>query len=353
VIRQRSPHAGPFDGWFAAFVAALLTFSASLLVGTVVVLRALNSRSATAVATESADTAVIDAAEAGPAATAETATTPGPVAAPSVDIRLPEATPEAINESARPVELVGDPEVAAAISGALGDQQPHFGVVVKRLSDGKGAALNDDLVFYAASTFKLAILYEAEKRISEGGLSLDDTLQLTNGDIAEDLGTLGELPLSEDGTLTIEEALRAMVTLSDNSTAVALLHRFGGASIDTTLASLGLQHTDFNTEELPTTAGDMALLMEALYTGRGLTASARDHARGLLLGQETRSGIPAGLPASVLVGNKTGTGDGATHDVAFVEAPDGPYVIPVLSDGSWAWQPIADVSAAIYSTLDP
>ena len=166
-------------------------------------------------------------------------------------------------------------------------------------------------------------------------------------------GTLDELPLSDDGTLTIEEALHAMVTRSDNSTAVALLHRFGGGAIDDTLTSLGLQHTDFNTEELPTTAGDMALLMEALYTGRGLTDSARDHARGLLLAQETRSGVPAGLPSGVQVGNKTGTWDGATHDVAFIEAPDGAYVIAVLSDGSWAWQPIADVSASVYETLDP
>ena len=256
-IRQRGPDFGPFDGWLAAFVAGLIVFSASLLIGTIVVLRTLQSRSAPAAASGADDAAV--AIESLPAAQPTVEATPGPAAALPPDARLPEVTPEAIDDSARPVTLVGDAALTAAISSALGDHESHFGVVVKRLSDGKGAALNDDLVFYAASTFKLAVLYEAEKHISEGDLRLDDTLQLTDADVTEDLGTLGEVPVSEDGTLTIEEALHAMVTLSDNSTAVALLHRFGGGAIDETLASLGLQHTDLNTEELPTTAGDMAL----------------------------------------------------------------------------------------------
>jgi beta-lactamase class A len=53
----------------------------------------------------------------------------------------------------------------------------------------------------------------------------------------------------------------------------------------------------------------------------------------------------------VKVGNKTGTWDNATHDVAFVEAPGGTYVIAVLTDGSGGWAPIARVSAAVYSLL--
>ncbi len=72
---------------------------------------------------------------------------------------------------------------------------------------------------------------------------------------------------------------------------------------------------------------------------------------GLLLRQETRLGVPRLLPTNVRVGNKTGTWPGATHDVAFVDAPTGLYVIAVLSDRGWDWDPIARVSRGVYEAL--
>jgi beta-lactamase class A len=224
-------------------------------------------------------------------------------------------------------------------------------VVVKRLGDGRGATVNADKEFYAASLFKLAVLEEAERRISAGTLSLDDRLTLTGEDVAEDLGTLSEVPLDEDGSVSIREALRAMVTLSDNATAVALMHLLDAGQVDRTLRSLGIETMSVNTTDLPATAGDMARLMEALVIGRGLTPAAQADARALLLAQETRSGIPQGVPEGVAVGNKTGTWEDALHDVAFVDAPGGTYVLAVLTDGSGGWAPIARVSDAVYAVL--
>ncbi len=248
-------------------------------------------------------------------------------------------------------ELATDPRMRAAITGALGSDLPHYSIVVRRLGDGHGVAINADRQFYAASTFKLAVLYEVERRRSDGLIHGNDELQLTDADLAEDLGTISEVAVGADGRLPISKALEAMVTLSDNATAVALMHLVGASNIDETLMALGLQHTSVNTEALPTTAADMALLMEAIVEGKGMSDEAKAEMRELLLGQKTRTGIPAGLPASVRVGNKTGTWEGITHDVAFVEAPGGTYVIAVLSDRGWAWDPIARVSKAVYETF--
>jgi beta-lactamase class A len=247
--------------------------------------------------------------------------------------------------------LTGDPQLYGSIVAALGPDLEHYGVAVKRLTDGRGATVNADKQFYAASLFKLAVLEEAERRQSAGTLNFDDEITLTDEDVSEDLGTLSSVPVDANGSLSIRDALHAMVTVSDNATAVALLHLLGGAEIDETLRSLGLTTMSVNTTDLPTTASDMALLMEAVVTGRGLTAEAQADARTLLLGQEVRSGVPQGVPGGVKVGNKTGTWDNATHDVAFVEAPGGTYVIAVLTDGSAGWAPIARVSAAVYSLL--
>lgn len=248
-------------------------------------------------------------------------------------------------------ELATDPRMRAAIQGALGSDLPHYSIVVRRLSDGHGVAINADREFYAASTFKLAVLYEVERRRSEGLVHGSDDIQLTDADLSEDLGTIAEVPVGPDGKLPITTALRAMVTLSDNSTAVALMHLVGPSNIDDTLTALGLQHTSVNTEKLPTTAADMALLMEAIVEGKGMSDEAKAEMRELLLGQQTRTGIPAGLPSNVQVGNKTGTWEGITHDIAFVDAPGGTYVIAVLSDRGWSWDPIARVSKAVYETF--
>lgn len=323
------------DPWMPAFVLALAVFSGSLLVGTLVVLRAVQPGAArTAAATI--------------------------LAAPTTDAGQAETAEKRVADFAQPIivdigvpisGLVADVRIAAAIRDALGVDSEHYGVVVKRLRDGRGASLNADREFYAASTFKLAVLLEAERRLSAGTLKLDDRLQLSAEDVTEDLGTLGNLDLAADGSVSIRAAVEAMVTLSDNSTAVALLHLLGAGNIDATLAELGLQHTSVNTRDLPTTAGDMALMMEAVVTGKGMSEAARRDARELRLRQEVRDGIPAGLPAGVNVGNKTGTWEGATHDVAFVEGPSGTYVITVLSDKDWDWAPISRVSGAVFDVL--
>ena len=263
-----------------------------------------------------------------------------------------------VRSDVRPAALPGaaaaatyDSNLQAVIEAALGAEADHYSVVVRRLHDGRTAALNPDREYYAASLFKLALLYEAERQRSADMLSFDQGVEITARDAAEDLGTLGALGAGIGDTLPVREAVRAMVTISDNTSAVMMLYLLGPAIVDRSLRSLGLRVTSVNTTDLPTTAADMALLMESIVRGRGVNADARDEMLKLLAQQETRSGIPRFLPAGVRVGNKTGTWPGATHDVAYVDAPTGAYVIAVLSDRGWEWDPIARVSRAVYDAL--
>jgi len=239
----------------------------------------------------------------------------------------------------------------SAIREAIGNESDDISVSVQRLTDGASASVNGNRVYYAASLFKLAVLYEVEHQRTTGDLDITGRVTLTPDDVAEDLGTLSRLGVRAGDSLPIETALRAMVTYSDNSTAVALLRLVGAANADHSLRNLGILHTDVNTRMLPTTADDMAKLMAAIVQGTGLSPEAAAEMRSLLEQQEVRAGIPAGLPAGVTVGNKTGTWDGNTHDVAFVDAPGGAYVIAVLSDRGQSWQPIENVSRAVFTTL--
>lgn len=330
--------AGPERGglWLALFVLALAAFLGSLMILTDTVLdRSMHKRVPAALT----DTG--QAAEQKPAVVqgaGETGRTTSPI-------------PEPTLQPARAAPSREDARLGRAIEHALGDDLPHTSAAVRRLSDGRTASVDGDREFYAASTFKLAVLYEAERRRSLGLLNLDDEIQISEEDLAEDLGTINDVPAEAGGGVRIRTALHAMITISDNASANALLHLLGGESIDRTLRELGLTHTSVNTHDLPTTAGDMAILMQAIVEGRGVSAEARDEMRGFLSAQLTRDGIPAGLPRGVPVGNKTGTWEGATHDIAFVDAPGGTYVIAILSDRGWEWAPIERVSAAVYEAL--
>ncbi|MFN0147590.1 MAG: serine hydrolase [Dehalococcoidia bacterium] len=274
---------------------------------------------------------------------------PRPTAAPARTV--PARTAPAGADATPGLPPREDAALVAAVEEALKPFEGVYSVAVYRLSDGKAAAIEPDRVFYAASLFKLAVLYEAGLRLDSGDLDLEAALAINDIDIAEDDGTFDSVPRRNDGSISVAMALEAMVTVSDTTTANAFLHLFGHATIDATMHSLGLQHTSVNTRELPTTASDMAILMTAIYNGRGLTPATRDYLRSLLLAQHLREGIPAGLPGGVAVGNKTGNVADDTHDVAFVEAPGGAYVLAVLSDRSWNWSAHVAVSEAVYRAL--
>ncbi len=274
--------------------------------------------------------------------------TPKPTSTPA-----PELVPRAVS-SRPPIPGVIAEKPAEALQDALEDAVDDVGggasVVVKRLTDGAFAAVNGEESWYAASLFKLAVLYAIERDVASGALHLDDRLYLTDEHFAEDLGTSGWLPFADDGSISLAQALDAMVTVSDNATAVALSQVVGNGLIDKRLADLGLAGTSVNTSDLPTTAADMALLMESIVTGRGISPDTSSHARSLLLAQATREGIPSGVGGAT-VGNKTGTWGGATHDVAFVDGPNGRYILAILTDGSWDWGRVSQLAEAVHEAI--
>ncbi len=276
--------------------------------------------------------------------------------APEADVTPVATAPDPLPLPAGVVPLAPSELLLQAVTEAAGDAREHLAVSVKRVSDGRSATLNGDVQYYAASTFKLAVLYEAALRLSDGRLSLDDRLFMTEADTAEDLGTSGYLEFEDDGSITVANLLQPMIEVSDNSSAVTLLHAFGSGRVDETLRSLGIGTMTVNREELWTTADDAARLMEAIYNGEGVSVEARDLMRSLLLAQTIRGGIPAALEdqlaAGVRIGNKTGTWEAAQHDVAFVEEPSGAYVIAILTDGSYeGWEAMHRVAQSVQQTL--
>jgi beta-lactamase class A len=261
---------------------------------------------------------------------------PGPMAAPSAEAG-PSVDPDRLGAAIR---VVLTPDEAATT-----------GVAVMTVDGRLLGGLNEDLPGYAASTFKLAVLFEAEQRVAAGELQYTDRILITDEARAGDLGTIDRLPIADDGTVSLGEALHAMVTYSDNATAVALLRLFGPAAIDSTLRELGATTFSVNDRTLPTTPRDLAVVMAAIVRGEGMTAAERDHALGLLFAQQIRVGIPAALDGAdgvLQVGNKTGSWTNATRDVALVETTAGRYVVAIMAEGDWNWELIRRAARAVH-----
>jgi beta-lactamase class A len=98
----------------------------------------------------------------------------------------------------------------------------------------------------------------------------------------------------------------------------------------------------------------MAVLLEAIETGRAASRASCDAMRDVLLHQEFNTEIPAGLPAGTKVAHKTGWITGVLHDAAVVyPARRQPYVLVVLTrgipDDAVARALIADVSRLVFA----
>lgn len=251
-----------------------------------------------------------------------------------------------------PLPLQEDAALETRLREALGDEVEAYSVVVKSVEDGRGALINPDKVFYAASLFKVAVMYEVFHQRSLGLLSFDERLLVTPYYAGFDLGTL---PVEVCQTLSIGEALGYMMSISDNTSAVLLQDRVGSANINRSLEALGLTTTRLLPDDLPTTAADMALLMEMIARGKAVDAEVSQEMVNLLVSEELDNGLRAGVPEGTLVAHKTGNWSNATHDAGIVYPPTGrtgapgaTYVLAVLSEKPYETELTAKLSQVVY-----
>ncbi|KPK21219.1 MAG: hypothetical protein AMJ76_03245 [Dehalococcoidia bacterium SM23_28_1] len=242
-----------------------------------------------------------------------------------------------------------DADLEEVIRSSLGDEVDSYGVVVKNLVSGAVAEVNPHKVFETASLFKLWVMYEVYKQVELGLVDMDEELLVTPYYASFDAGSL---PVEVCDTLTVREALWAMVTYSDNASGFLLCDKVGMGNIHRDLQALGLTESAFRPEDVTSTAADMALFLEMLALGADVSREANREMLDLMLAQKVRDRLPALLPPGTEVANKTGNLDEATHDVGIVYDPQPTYIIAVLSDRGAESEPIALLSRAVYDYLN-
>ena len=209
--------------------------------------------------------------------------------------------------------------------------------VVHDLTSGERFERGADVVLPTASVIKLAILYELFRQADAGRVALDEAVVLDRshavpGGLLYDLGT---------PRLSPRDLAVAMIVQSDNTATNVLIDRLEAGRINGRMRELGLRDMQLRRrmldleaarrgEENVAPARDVALLLERLHEGRGLSPQS---AAALLetLRKPKESPLRRGLPASVPTASKPGGLDGVRADAGIVYAPHRPYVIVVMT----------------------
>jgi len=235
---------------------------------------------------------------------------------------------------------------------------------------------NADAFFHAASTMKLAVLLGVYRQVAIGELTTDAPVHVRNRftsivnqepfmlDLRRDAdpavyGNLGK-------TMTVHELAYQMITTSSNLATNLLCEVIGIATIQRALDELEIAgirvlrgvedqsafEAGLNNE---VTANGLLRLLRIIAEEKAYSKSVTEQMLKIMLDQQYKSGIPAGLPKAARVAHKTGNISSVHHDAGIVYI-DGrkPYVLVVLTK----FHPevgrssaVADVSKDIFSTL--
>jgi beta-lactamase class A len=232
----------------------------------------------------------------------------------------------------------------------LGADLEGYAVAAVDLDTGRSVSINTASVFYAASVFKVWVMYEVLYQESLGLLNLEDEVVMTP---YYDSFGLGPRRTELCQHLTILEAMEAMMSISDNAAAVLLQDLVGAPNVNESLAALGLTDSRLTPEDITITAQDMALLLQFIASGKAVDRQASEVMASLMLTETFDNGLDAGVPAQASVAHKTGNWPTARHDAGIVFAPESTYVIVILSDNrAGSYEMTQAISSLIYEAFN-
>ena len=225
-----------------------------------------------------------------------------------------------------------------SINDLIGGFQGDWQVYVRHTASNKEIII-DSKPLYAASLIKLFAAGAAYQKVADGSL-----------DAAE-----------------AEALIRPMITESDNECFDELVEKIGFNTVTDWCRQQGywdtvVTHQIANDEvyrinriadtDNSTSCVDVGRFLSALYRDEIVNRDVSERLIGYMKTQTKRSKIPAGVPDTVEVANKTGETDDVDHDSAIVFCDTGDYVLVVMGDTkAFGWTAddyIVQVSDLVY-----
>ncbi len=227
-------------------------------------------------------------------------------------------------------------------------------VSIADLETGAVFHYHADRWFHAASTIKVAILVGVFGAIFRGELLPQSRVHVRNRFLSAYDGSPYRVRLDRDAnpdvhrevgrTLRVSELAEAMITTSSNLATNLLLDLVGLDVLQRTIEGFGLEGIDLRrgVEDEKAfehginnrvTANGLVGLLRLIGEERAFNPALSRQIVDVMLGQQFRSGIPAGLPRGARVAHKTGEISTIAHDAGLVYLPNRrPYALAVLTE---------------------
>jgi beta-lactamase class A len=246
---------------------------------------------------------------------------------------------------------------AGDIIGALVADSPGvWGVAVRDLHTQETLLANPDRRFVAGSLYKLGVAAEAYARIGAGTLAEESLVLVSDQDVDPEYG--GSRYVA-GMSLSVREAVHAMITQSDNGASLALVDRLGLNAVNLRFASLGMPDTRLIYDAV-TTPRDVLSYFTMLADGDVVSIEASIRLVELLAAQEINDRIPAGLPVDGgwWVAHKTANIDTMVGDAGIVYTPnDEAYALIILNEGLASYgsavETMRSISGSVYRVIVP
>ena len=218
----------------------------------------------------------------------------------------------------------------------------------KNLETGETYSYGGDERVKTASTIKIAVMIEAFARVAEGKAKWTDELVLTK---AVRYGGSGILPELSDGLrLALQDCVRLMMTLSDNTATNMVLDYLTTDAVNQRMNSLGFKATrimrrvgsggeskegkDAENKKFglgATTPHEMVQIMEKLDRGEIVSREASKQMIDLMKREQARYAIGRNL-AGVEMASKYGALDRLRSCVGLVDSKKGKIAIAITVD---------------------
>lgn len=266
------------------------------------------------------------------------------------------AVESSVSSTPVPSPEVKLPPLGQVVANSLEGTKGSYAVAIKNLNTGEEYYLNEYKSFETGSLYKLWVMAESFHKIQSGELDPEEKMSRTIADLNQTFGIDPEnAELTSGGiTMTVNQALTQMITISHNYAAMLLTEKNKLSTVRQFLTENGFKDSAVGGDP-KTTALDMLKFYEKLRSGQLANQENTDKMLELLKKQRLNNKLPASLPEGVTVAHKTGELGMFTHDAGIVYGKKGEYIIVVLSESpapAAAEDRIADVSKAVYNYFE-
>lgn len=229
------------------------------------------------------------------------------------------------------------------------------GVAAIDLTDGHTISWNPDVICASASTIKVPVMMEVYRQ----QIPRDRQIKLSPADLIASSDRLETQLRRGPAVFTVRELLAAMIEVSDNTAANALIKLVGMDRVNASLEQMGFKSTRLRRIMLDSAAArrgddntstplELARLAESLYKAKGSDA---EEMLGFM--KRVEAGVRKTVPGEVEVASKPGDVPGARSEIAIVYLKGRPFALGVMSaflrDGI---DPVPEAASIIYDHFD-